>query len=321
MAAGRVPMSGDRRFFSRRKAGLKSWTGGACRESQTSSRQWPGPEFLRQTDRPATLMPRDRRARALVLQFEDDLDRLDVEDLVAEVGREAFQIGGDAAWPMPSVIEEPAAASVPVDNRMKRPTPKGSASAIFTSAERSHQRSSRCPQALPPVPTATEASRRPCRRSAPRFPARSFPIWAWRLATLSNWLAQIAPFSSPFASASAIRPRPSRSCWGWRTAGRNLDSSAPARRSMSFFSCAWVSGMTMTERKPGATAPMMGEADASIAGSAFDDDAARHTRRPRAAASRMMKHRAVLHGLAGFAGLRLAGRYGSRSRRWRASVR
>ena len=40
-----------------------------------------------------------------------------------------------------------------------------------------------------------------------------------------------------------------RSCWGWRRGppGTSI-SSAPASRSMSFFSCDWVSGITMTDR-------------------------------------------------------------------------
>ena len=61
------------------------------------------------------------------------------------------------------------------------------------------------PASVPPVPTAeTKASTLPPVASQISGPVNS--ICAWRLATLSNWFAQIAPPFSVFASSAAKRP-------------------------------------------------------------------------------------------------------------------
>ena len=61
------------------------------------------------------------------------------------------------------------------------------------------------PASVPPVPTAqTKPATLPsvcCQISGPVV-----SVWAWRFATLSNWLAQTAPFGSLLASFSATRP-------------------------------------------------------------------------------------------------------------------
>ena len=61
------------------------------------------------------------------------------------------------------------------------------------------------PASVPPVPTAQmKPSTLPSVWSQISGPVVS--TWPWRLATLSNWFAQIAPFGSLFASCSASRP-------------------------------------------------------------------------------------------------------------------
>ena len=60
---------------------------------------WPGPELARQPDRAGDVdAGRAAEAQALLLdQVEDDRQRFLVGDLAGEVGREAFEVGGDAA--------------------------------------------------------------------------------------------------------------------------------------------------------------------------------------------------------------------------------
>jgi hypothetical protein len=61
------------------------------------------------------------------------------------------------------------------------------------------------PASVPPVPTElTKPSTLPSVWRQISGPVPS--MWARRLATLSNWLAQIAPFGSLAASSSASRP-------------------------------------------------------------------------------------------------------------------
>ena len=61
------------------------------------------------------------------------------------------------------------------------------------------------PASVPPEPTAQmKPSTLPS--VSRQISGAVVSIWAWRLATLSNWLAQIAPFGSVFASSSARRP-------------------------------------------------------------------------------------------------------------------
>ena len=61
------------------------------------------------------------------------------------------------------------------------------------------------PASVPPVPTAQmKPSIRPSVWAQISGPVPS--IWAWRLATLSNWLAQMTPAGSFAASSSARRP-------------------------------------------------------------------------------------------------------------------
>ena len=61
------------------------------------------------------------------------------------------------------------------------------------------------PASVPPVPTAQMKPSTLPSVCSPDFRA-GVSIWAWRLATLSNWLAQIAPFFSVCANCSASRP-------------------------------------------------------------------------------------------------------------------
>ena len=61
------------------------------------------------------------------------------------------------------------------------------------------------PAMVPPVPTdEVKASTLPSVWAQISGPVPS--IWAWRLAVLSNWLAQIAPLGSFAAISSARRP-------------------------------------------------------------------------------------------------------------------
>ena len=61
------------------------------------------------------------------------------------------------------------------------------------------------PASVPPVPTEQmKPSTLPSVWFQISGPVVS--IWPWRLATLSNWFAQIAPFVSVFANCSASRP-------------------------------------------------------------------------------------------------------------------
>ena len=130
------------------------------------------------------------------------------------------------------------------------------------------------PASVPPVPTAQmKPSTLPsvcCQISGPVV-----SIWAWRLATLSNWLAQIAPFgrSSQLLGEAARQLHVIvRVGVGHR---RHFDQlGAQASRSVSFFSWLCVSGITITVLKAERIADQR-QPDAGIARGAFDDHAAR----------------------------------------------
>ena len=169
---------------------------------------WPGPELARQPDRAGDVdAGRAAEAQALLLdQVEDDRQRLLVGDLPGEVGREAFEIGGDAA--LPDAFGDRAAFGLEHAVGVE---------AVERRAQRIGERDLhvRVLRLAAPIADAGQraagADRRDeavdlAVRSAPRSPAPVVRIWPSRLATLSNWLAQIAPFGSLFASCSASRP-------------------------------------------------------------------------------------------------------------------
>ena len=73
---------------------------------------WPGPSSRASRIAPAMLMPDEPPSSrpSAIGEVEDDRQRLLVRDLVGEVDRRAFEIGGDPALARcPSVIDEPDA--------------------------------------------------------------------------------------------------------------------------------------------------------------------------------------------------------------------
>jgi len=105
---------------------------------------------------------------------------------------------------MPSLIEVPSALQLAMRIIFVERAPPGSARPMATSLF-SPRRNSATPASVPPVPTAQiKPSTLPWVCAQISGPVAS--TWAWRLATLSNWLAQIAPAGSLAASASASRP-------------------------------------------------------------------------------------------------------------------
>ena len=98
----------------------------------------------------------------------------------------------------------PSAFSSPWSYQLKSAAPSGSARPIFTSGFRARSPSA-TPASVPPEPTAQmKPSIRPPVCS--QISGAVLSTCAWRLATLSNWLAQTAPFGSVASSFSASRP-------------------------------------------------------------------------------------------------------------------
>ena len=175
---------------------------------------WPGPSSLARRIAPATLMPveQPRHRPSLEQQVEDDRQRLLVGDLIGEVDRRVFEILGDAALAdafgdRAAFGLELAVLVVMVERGAHRIGQRdldvlvGPLSAMAT------------PASVPPVPTAqTKPSTLPSVWRQISGPVVS--IWPSRLATLSNWLAQIAPAGSVLGQrlGQAAR-RTSRSCW------------------------------------------------------------------------------------------------------------
>ena len=139
---------------------------------------------------------------------------------------------------------------------------------------------------MPPVPTAqTKPSTLPS--VWPRSPRPVVSTWPSRLATLSNWLAQIAPFGSALGQSLGQPAGILHVIVGVLVGHRrHLDSSAPisAQRVLLLLAL----GLGDDDDRP--VAQRVGdqrEADAGIAGGALDDDAA-GPQQPLASASAMM---------------------------------
>ena len=156
-------------------------------------------------------------------------------------------------WPMPSVIEEPV--GLELARRVvavERGAHRDRRGAIVTSGLRSLS-AMPTPASVPPVPTAQmKPSTLPSVCSQISGPVRlDMGLRGWRRCR-TGWPRSRRSARSRRAARRGGR-RPSRSCWGSRRA-RPAPRRArrPASRSMSFFSWLWVSGMTMTVRKPSA---------------------------------------------------------------------
>ena len=162
---------------------------------------WPGPSSRASRIAPAMLMPVEppRHRPSSWTRSKTIGKRLLIRNLVGEIGREAFEIGGDAALADAFGDRAPSAFSSPfgveaVERRAQRIGERDLDVRVASPSARARRRPA-CRRCRP-----RRRSRRPCRRSAPRFPAPWCATWPSRLATLSNWLAQIAPFGSLFAS-------------------------------------------------------------------------------------------------------------------------
>jgi hypothetical protein len=139
---------------------------------------------------------RPAKAEPLVRQqVEDDGQRLAVGDLVGVIGREAFQVRGDP--PLPDPLGDRVAARLLPGVELVEPEPSGSDSATFTPLGCS---ACATPASVPPEPTA-QMNPSPCPPVCSQISGPVVSTWACRLATLSNWLAQIAPLGSDCASA------------------------------------------------------------------------------------------------------------------------
>ena len=109
------------------------------------------------------------------------------------IDHDAFEIGGDAA--LADALGDRVAlgfqlaGGVVADRAPRLPDRRGRSGyrgcAAFSAMRHAGQRAAGADRADEAVDLAA--------RSAPRFPGPVLSIWACRLATLSNWLAQIAP--------------------------------------------------------------------------------------------------------------------------------
>jgi hypothetical protein len=168
---------------------------------------WPGPISFAMPDRAGDVdAGRAAHHHAFLLrQGEDDLQRLVVVNPIGEIGREAFQIGGDAALADP--LGDRGAFRLELAGRVE---------GIERGAHRIGDADldvglvvacspSATPASVPPEPTAQmkPSTLPPVSR---QISGAVVSTCACRLTTLSNWLAQIAPFGSLFAICSARRP-------------------------------------------------------------------------------------------------------------------
>ena len=107
-------------------------------------------------------------------------------------------------WPMPSVIEEPLAFSSPVliaavergAHRIGEADHDAGFSLLQGHAD-ARERAARADRADEAIDLAVRLS---------QISGPVVCVWPSRLAVLSNWFAQIAPFGSSAASSSAMRP-------------------------------------------------------------------------------------------------------------------
>ena len=126
---------------------------------------------------------------------------------------------------------------------------------MTTSGLRSRSASA-TPASVPPVPTAqTKPSTLPSVCSQISGPV--VRTWVSRLATLSNWLAQIAPSGCFARQPLGDAARDLHIIVGVPVRHRgHFDQLAPSIRSVSFFSWLCVSGMTITVFMPSALPTM-----------------------------------------------------------------
>ena len=217
---------------------------------------------------------RAAEAEAFVLeQIEDDRQRLLVGNLIGGVDRRVFEILGDAA--LADALGDRGAFAISARR-----------SCSSCRAPRPSDRRARCarrllralsamatPASVPPVPTAqTNPSTLPsvCRQIS--GPVVS--MWPRRLATLSNWLAQIAPFVSVLRQ---LRRQPAGEFHvivGIGVGdGRHFDQFRAAQPQRVLFLLA----LGLRNDDDGAKAQGVAdqrEPDAGVAGGALDDDAA-----------------------------------------------